>query len=97
MLGDIAQFEYGSDPTATGTVVMIDNFDQVHRYSSRTASVVADIFARQAAYAAVLGHPMLLLLNSTTDLGELGGRRAASNAVERNCYCEHITPKSPTR
>lgn len=81
VLGDIAQFEYGSDPAATGTVVMIDNYDQVHSYSSRTASVVADIFARRAAHAAVLGHPMILLLTSTTDLGGLGGHRAASNAV----------------
>ncbi|MCF7551249.1 barstar family protein [Pseudonocardia sp. WMMC193] len=81
VLGDIARFEYGSDPASTGTVVLIDNYDQVHAYSSRTASVVADIFARGAAYGAVLGHPMLLLLHCTADLGELGGRRARSNPV----------------
>ncbi|MEU6698960.1 barstar family protein [Pseudonocardia sp. NPDC046786] len=73
MLGDVAEFTYGSDPASSGTAVLVDNYDQVHNLSPWLATTVADVFCRAARYAAVVGHPFLVLLRSDADLGSVGG------------------------
>jgi len=72
-LRDVAEFEYGGDPASTGTVLAIRNYHQVIALDRRLAHGVLDVFALAARYAALLGHPMLCLVATTsTDLGTVG-------------------------
>lgn len=81
VLGDVAGFTYGSDSASSGTAVLIDNYDQVHDLSPWLATTVADIFCQKARYAAVVGHPFLVLLRSDADLGSVGGIRVGREGV----------------
>jgi hypothetical protein len=72
VLRDVAAFEYGSTPTATGTALLINSYDRVSEISPRLAYLVVDIFARQAQHAALLGHPMLCIVTTTAELGTVG-------------------------
>jgi len=72
-LRDVAEYEYGSDPASTGTVLAIRNFDQVIELDRRLAHGLLDVFALAARYAALLGHPMLCLVATRhSDLGPVG-------------------------
>jgi Barstar (barnase inhibitor) len=75
VLGDVAEFSYGSDPDSTGTVLAIDNYDRVVDMDPEFAYAVVDVFAYRARYAALLGHPMLCIVATTADLGEVGATR----------------------
>lgn len=44
----------------------------------RLAHEVVDIFASCARLGALLGHPMLCLVSTTADLGDVGGMRVHS-------------------
>ncbi|BAH56153.1 barstar family protein [Rhodococcus opacus] len=75
VLRDVAMFDYGSDPTSSGTVLAIADYDTLAGIDRRTAGEVLDIFAFQARLAALYGHPMLCLAESTvTDYPPVGGR-----------------------
>jgi hypothetical protein len=62
----------GAWPTTTGTALIINNYDRVIAIGPRLAHLVVDIFARQAQYAALLGHPMLCIVTTTAGLGTVG-------------------------
>lgn len=74
VLGDVAMYEYGSDPDATGTVLAVRGFEQVVGFDARLAHDVLDIFAQAAQHAALLGHPMLCLVTAPADLAPVGAR-----------------------
>lgn len=65
VLRDIAVFSYGSDPSTTGTVLVLTGFDTFRVQYPQTAQTLLDMFAVQA-HVALLGlHPMLCLVEST--------------------------------
>jgi hypothetical protein len=61
---DVAAYSYGASADSAGTVLVIRRFDALMELDRRTAVLVASIFARQAAIGALLGHRMILLLQS---------------------------------
>ncbi|WP_300018267.1 barstar family protein [Pseudonocardia sp.] len=72
-LADVAHFERGSDPASTGTAIMIDGYDRVRAIGHpRLADMILDIIARQAQYAALVGHPMLCLVSTASALDPVG-------------------------
>lgn len=74
VLRDVAEYHYGSDPDTTGTVLAVAGFDRLLHLDRTTAIAVLDIIAQRAATAALFGHPMLCLIDSTADgLGSVGG------------------------
>ncbi|MBY6314877.1 barstar family protein [Rhodococcus kroppenstedtii] len=74
VLRDVAQFDYGSDPDSTGTVVAIGGFDTVVELDPHTAHTMLDAFAKQARLAALYTHPMLCLVHAATpNLPAVGG------------------------
>lgn len=72
VLSDVAAYEYGSDPATTGTVLLLDGYDRVSDIDPWLAHAVVDIFACQARFAALLGHPMLCVAATMADLGAVG-------------------------
>ncbi|MDZ7917434.1 MAG: barstar family protein [Rhodococcus sp. (in: high G+C Gram-positive bacteria)] len=73
VLRDVATFSYGSDPATAGTVLAIANFDALLHIDHRTGRTILEIFASQARLAALYGHPMLCLVETTaSDLGKVG-------------------------
>ncbi|MFE3291031.1 barstar family protein [Rhodococcus sp. NPDC059234] len=75
VLGDVAQFAYGSDPDGTGTVLAIAGFDTLLDLDGWNANLLLDIFARNARLAALCGHPMLCLVECVaTGLEPVGAR-----------------------
>lgn len=72
VLRDVAEFNHGADPASTGTVLAIDGYDRVLEIDSDLAHAVLDVFATAARYGALLGHPMLCLVTTAADLGEVG-------------------------
>lgn len=73
VLYDVAEFVYGSDPASTGTVLAIAGFDSLVELDRWNANTLLDIFARHARLAALCGHPMLCLVESTAaDLERVG-------------------------
>ncbi|WP_338891929.1 barstar family protein [Rhodococcus sovatensis] len=74
VLSDVSRYSYGSDPHSAGTVVTIAGFDSLLQLDRRTALLVLDIFARQARLAALYGHAMLCLIEtSNRDFDRVGG------------------------
>jgi hypothetical protein len=65
VLSDVGRYSYGSDPRSAGTVVTIAGYDSLLELDRRTALLVLDIFARQARLAALYGHAMLCLIETT--------------------------------
>jgi hypothetical protein len=61
-LGDVARYEYGSDRTAAGLVLLVTAFDHYARREPDAAARVADIFAGVARRGLLFGHRMLCLL-----------------------------------
>jgi hypothetical protein len=69
-LGDVAMYEYGSSPDATGTVLVLTHFDAFARRRSRAAWVLLDIWANAARTGMLIGHRMVCLLQSNdADIG----------------------------
>ncbi|MGV9743653.1 barstar family protein [Rhodococcus zopfii] len=74
VLADVGTYQFGSDPATTGTVLAIADFATLIGIDSHTARVILHIFAKQAGLAALYGHRMLCLAESTApDLGPVGG------------------------
>jgi hypothetical protein len=73
-LRDVAEFEYGGDPAAAGTVLAIDDGDRLAAVGPGFAHALLDVFAGAAQYAALLGHPMLCVVATTADLAPVGAR-----------------------
>lgn len=73
-LRDVAEFEYGSDPAAAGTVLAIDDGDRLVAIDPEFAHAVLDSYAGAAQYGALLGHPMLCLVATTAELAPVGAR-----------------------
>jgi len=73
-LRDVAEFEYGGDPAATGTVLVIDDGDRLVAIDPGFAHALLDGYAGAAHYAALLGHPMLCLIATTAELAPVGAR-----------------------
>lgn len=72
---DVGTFDFGSDPSTTGTVLAIADFDVLMSIDRRTAVSLLDIFAGEARLAGLNGHPMLCLVESTdTGIGPVTGR-----------------------
>ncbi len=57
-----------STPDAAGLVLVIDRYDLFAAHHLRPATILLDIFAREARSAALYGHRMLCLVR--TDLPE---------------------------
>ncbi|UNN05037.1 barstar family protein [Rhodococcus opacus] len=82
VLSDVATFSYGSDPATAGTVLAIADFDVLLQIDHRTGRKILEIFARQARLAALYGHPMLCLVETTaSDLGTVGGTDVYAGTV----------------
>lgn len=64
VMADVAMYERGSDPSATGTALLLANFDAFGQRDEATAHALLDIFAVQARMAMVVGHPMLCVVES---------------------------------
>lgn len=84
VLRDVAEYSYGADPTTTGTVLAIAGYERLIELDRRLAHDVLDVFALAARYGALLGHPMLCLVEASADLAELGevGATPVSRAAE---------------
>ncbi|HEX4251278.1 MAG TPA: barstar family protein [Pseudonocardia sp.] len=73
-LGDVAEFEYGSDPATAGTVLVIDGGDLLVALDPAFAHALLDSFAGAARLGALLGHPMLCMVATTAELAPVGAR-----------------------
>jgi hypothetical protein len=62
MLRDVALFERGADPSATGTVLAIRGFGPFSEEHREVAQAILDLWALQARTGLVVGHPMILLV-----------------------------------
>lgn len=72
VLRDVAEYQCGSDPDTTGTVLAIAGFDRLVELDERLAHGLLDAFAQAARYGALLNHPMLCLVAGTGDLAAVG-------------------------
>jgi hypothetical protein len=72
VLTDVAWFERGADPADTGTALLIEGYGRVVDIDIGLAHGVLDCFARAGRLGLLVGHPMLCLVECTSDLGEVG-------------------------
>jgi hypothetical protein len=63
-LRDVATGEYGSDPAATGLVLVMRNYDVFASIDASAAHGVLDIYASQARTAALFGRRMMCLVQT---------------------------------
>ncbi|MDR6639608.1 barstar family protein [Paenarthrobacter nitroguajacolicus] len=63
-LNDVATQSYGWTDADTGLVIVVDGYDKFAKRDTRTAHLLLDIFAKQAAYAALFGNRMMCLVHS---------------------------------
>lgn len=63
-LSDAVIGEYRSSPSDVGLVVVLTGFDEFSRSARESAHVVLNILHRQATYAMLFGHRVLLLIQS---------------------------------
>ena len=63
-LGDVAMYDYGARPDATGTVLVLLHFDAFAHRQQRAAWALLDIWANAARTGMLVGHRMLCLLQS---------------------------------
>ncbi|MEI8084324.1 MAG: barstar family protein [Actinomycetes bacterium] len=71
-LGDVVAYEYGSDPEATGLVLVLLGYDGFLGASPESSRTLLDIFARQAREGALIGHRMMCLVQSDDPYLEIG-------------------------
>jgi hypothetical protein len=84
-LRDVATFDYGSDPDSTGTVVAFRHYDQIVSMDSDRAQAVLDIFTDRARDGLLIGHRMMVLVQSDDpdlSFGPLGAQHASWNQRE---------------
>ena len=63
-LRDVATFDYGSDPSSTGTVVAIDRFDVLAKRDLDLAWTLLQILADTGRQALLIGHRFIVLVRS---------------------------------
>lgn len=71
-LRDVAEYRYGSDPKATGTVLVLNRFELFAQHSFDLAHTFLDIFARNARHGLIVGHLMFCLISSQLDFPAVG-------------------------
>lgn len=69
---DIAQYGYGSDPSTTGTVLVLAGYGSFAVHNFKLAHALLDIFARNARLGLLVGHPMLCLISTKNDFPDVG-------------------------
>jgi hypothetical protein len=69
---DVAEYRYGSDPSTTGTVLVIAGYGPFTRHHPKLAHILLDIFAGNARHGLLVGHPMLCLVSAMTDFPAVG-------------------------
>ena len=69
---DIGEYRYGSDPSTTGTVLVLARYGSFTLYNSKLAHTLLDIFARNARLGLLVGHPMLCLISAKNDFPAVG-------------------------
>lgn len=72
VLMDVAWFDHGADPASTGTALLIEGYERVVDIGAALATGVLDSFARNGRLGLLVGHPMLCLVECTSDLGQVG-------------------------
>jgi RNAse (barnase) inhibitor barstar len=91
-LGDVATYDYGSDPDSTGTVVSFRHYDQIVASSRQRAEAILDIFTDRARDGLLFGHRMMVLVQSDDpdlSFGPLGAQRAGWNQQEQMDISRH--------
>jgi RNAse (barnase) inhibitor barstar len=84
-LRDVATFDYGSDLNSTGTVVAFRHYDRIVATDAKRAEAVLDIFTDRARDGLLIGHRMMVLVQSDDpelSFGPLGGQSAGWNQNE---------------
>ena len=84
-LRDVATFDYGSDPDSSGTVVAFRHYDRIVSMDAKRAEAVLDIFTNRARDGLLIGHRLIVLVQSDDPdlsfgplaLKVLGGTRAS--------------------
>ncbi|VXB43869.1 Barnase inhibitor [Aeromicrobium sp. 9AM] len=61
-LGDVATHEYGTNPSAKGTVIVIDEAGSFAAASPGVFAAIVEAFAGTIVYAMKFGHRMLVML-----------------------------------
>ena len=74
---DIAEYRYGSDPSTTGTVLVLARYEQFAVHNHELAYALLDSFARGARHGLLVGHPMLCLISAMYDFSEVGATPVA--------------------
>jgi len=84
-LSDVATYDYGSDPTAAGTVIALDCYDVLTKRDPQLAWTLLDILADTGRQALLIGHRFVVVARSEdADLAlpVVGATRAAWNRRE---------------
>jgi hypothetical protein len=61
-LRDVAHYAYGSNRDATGTVLVMKNFDRFLRKDRDLSQALLEVFAYGAHFALLIGHRMICLI-----------------------------------
>lgn len=69
---DIGEYRYGSDPSTTGTVLVLAGYGSFTLHNSKLAHALLEIFARNARHGLLVGHPMLCLISAKNDFPAVG-------------------------
>ncbi len=82
---DVAWFQYGADAESAGTVIAFRHYDSFRSHSSAAAESILDILAAVARDALLIGHRMIVLVQSDDpdiSFGPLGAQSARWNQRE---------------
>lgn len=91
-LRDVATLDYGSDPDSTGTVVAFRHYDRIVSMDAKRAEAVLDIFTDRARDGLLIGHRMMVLVQSDDpdlSFGPLGAQSAGWNQHESMNISRH--------
>ena len=84
-LRDVATFDYGSDPESEGTVVALDHYDKFAVLLPEAAWTILDILADTGRQALLIGHRLIVILQSDDGgltFGTVGGTSVGWNRRE---------------
>jgi len=71
-LKDVAEYRYGSDSSATGTVFVLAGYEPFTLRNHKLAHAFLEIFAGNARHGLLVGHPMLCLISAMCDFPAVG-------------------------
>jgi hypothetical protein len=95
-LRDVSDHDYGFDPAAAGSVLVLHGYDAFARCEPRDAWTVLDIVARRWQEAALVGHRMMCLVQSDDPdlaLEPVGATPVMWNGVEWLTARRHADPR----